>query len=246
MSAGADSKSSRKSSRLSDLMLVVATILVCTIFAEGLVRFLDGRPLFAFPLAEPVGPSSVGGEMLDRVPRAASVERDWFFTDPAPLPNRKPVPDEWMRLFRHLEQNPSGHNEFRPVDMFKAWNAVAAGEPCRHRFLRFAPGQLFVHDPSDGEATPPYRFPPDATLPTGLVTNQLGWRGRPVEVPRPQRTVRLVFVGSSTVIDFHHVPFSYPEFFGHWLSRPHSSGPASRCDAVAARWGRASSGNRRW
>src|SRR6185503_13982224 len=99
---------------------------------------LDGRPLFAFPLAEPVGPSSVGGEMLDKVPRAASVERAWFFTDPAPLPNRKPVPDEWMRLFRYLEQNPSGHNEFRPVDMFKAWNAVAAGDPCRHRFLRFA------------------------------------------------------------------------------------------------------------
>ena len=209
----------RRSSRLSDLALVVGTILVCTILTEGVVRFLDGRPLLAFPLAEPVGPATVSDRLLDKVARAAGVERDWFFSDPPPLPNRRPVPDEWMRLFRHLEQHPSGHNEFRPVDMFKAWNAVAAGDPCRHRFLRFAPGHLLVHDPSDGEPTPPYRFPPDATLPTGLVTNQLGWRGRPLEVPRRPRTVRIVFVGSSTVIDFHHVPFSYPEFVGHWLNR---------------------------
>ena len=48
---------------------------------------------------------------------------------------------------------------------------------------------------------PPYRFPPNSTFPDRLVTNQMGWRGPPIEVPRGPRTIRIVFVGSSTVID---------------------------------------------
>jgi hypothetical protein len=76
-----------------------------------------------------------------------------------------------------------------------------------------------VYDPADGQASPPYRFYPDVTLPDWLVTNQIGWRGRPVQVPRGNKTVRIVFVGASTTVDAHHVPFSYPEFFGHWLNQ---------------------------
>ena len=77
---------------------------------------------------------------------------------------------------------------------------------------------IYVYDPADGKASPPYRFYPNATLPDRLVTNQIGWRGRPIEVPRGPKTVRIVFVGSSTVVDGHFVPFSYPEFVGHWLN----------------------------
>ena len=44
---------------------------------------------------------------------------------------------------------------------------------------------------------PPYRYMPDATQPTWLVTNQMGWRGAPIEVPRgaqdhPHRVRRLL------------------------------------------------------
>jgi hypothetical protein len=46
----------------------------------------------------------------------------------------------------------------------------------------------------------------------------MGWRGPPIEVPRGPRTIRIVFVGSSTVIDGHFVPYSYPEFVGNWLN----------------------------
>lgn len=208
----------KKSSRLQDTILVIVTVLFCTIFAEGTVRALDGRPLFAFPLGTPVGSATVSDELLDRIPRAAGVERAWFFTDPAPLANRGKTPDEWESLFRRIEANPTDPS-FRPVDAFKAWNAVAAGDACKHGFLRHAPDHLLLFDPVDGVATPSYRFPPNATLPTGLVTNQIGWRGKPIEVPRGERTIRIVFVGSSTVLDFHHLPFSYPEFVGHWLNQ---------------------------
>src|SRR5207248_1063617 len=56
------------------------------------------------------------------------------------------------------------------------------------------------------------------TLPDGLVTNQIGWRGLPVQVPRGEKTVRIVFLGASTTVDFHHLPYSYPELFGYWLN----------------------------
>src|SRR5260370_1365088 len=83
---------------------------------------------------------------------------------------------------------------------------VFAGDPCTHRLLRHAPGQLFVYDPADGVGAPRFRFLPDASLPDGLVTNQIGWRGAPIQNPRGDKSVRIVFVGSSTVVDAHYVP----------------------------------------
>ena len=117
----------------------------------------------------------------------------------------------------------SSHNvggmDFRPADVFKAWNSAFAGDPCKHNFLRHAPGMLYLYDPPDGEAKPPYRYMPDATQPTWLVTNQMGWRGAPIEVPRGPKTIRIVFVGSSTTVGPPHLPFSYPELVGYWLNR---------------------------
>ena len=46
----------------------------------------------------------------------------------------------------------------------------------------------------------------------------MGWRGPPIEVPRGPRTIRIVFVGSSTVDRRPLVPYSYPEFVGYWLN----------------------------
>jgi hypothetical protein len=203
---------------VKNILLVFASIAFSIVVAEGVVRYIDGYAMFAPQLSAPAGSATVSPETLDQVPRAAGVEREWFFTDPPPLASRGRVPDEWERLYRSIENNPAGGLEFRPSDAFKVWNSVFAGDPCKHRFLRHAPGQLFVYDPSDGGASPPYRFLPDVTIPSGLVTNQIGWRGAPIENPRGKKTVRIVFVGSSTVVDAHHLPFSWPELVGYWLN----------------------------
>jgi hypothetical protein len=50
------------------------------------------------------------------------------------------------------------------------------------------------------------------------VTNQLGWRGAPIEDPRLPRTVRIVFVGSSVAMDAPHLPFGFTERAGYWLN----------------------------
>jgi hypothetical protein len=200
---------------LKNVLLVLSSIVFSVVVAEGAVRYIDGYRMFVAPLSESSDSMIVKRDVMDQIPRAAGVER----TEPPPRPTRPPTPDEWTRLYRFIEDKPTGGMAFRPSDMFKAWNTVFAGDPCKHKFLHFAPGQLFVYDPSDGMARPPYRFLPDASLPSGLVTNQIGWRGAPVESPRGDRTVRIVFVGSSTVVDAHHLPLSWPELVGHWLNQ---------------------------
>ncbi|MDP1753717.1 MAG: hypothetical protein Q8L22_30075 [Reyranella sp.] len=207
------------SPRLKNILLVFASVVLCLVAAEAIVRVLDGYSMGTLRLNTPTGPASVGAELVDRIPRAAGVERAWFFADPPPLPNRRPVPEEWTRLYRSIQDKDPGLLDFRAADMFKAWNAVFASDPCTSRHLRGAPGRLFLNDPADGKPTPPYRFLADATLPSGLVTNQIGWRGAPIETPRGTRTVRIVFVGASTTVDAHFQPFSWPEFVGYWLNR---------------------------
>jgi hypothetical protein len=208
----------RKPSPLRNSLLVAFSVVVSIVAAECTVRFLNGQPQFVFPLPEAIGTADLKPRELEKVALSTGVDRQWFFSDPPPLPNRGTTPEEWQDLFQYLLEHPTGHSEFLPLDVLKVWNSKFAGDPCQHRFLHSAPGTLFVYDPADGQTTPPYRFPENATLPDGLVTNQLGWRGRPIEVPRKPRTVRIVFVGASTTINTHILPFSYPEYVGHWLN----------------------------
>lgn len=206
-----------RASPWTNAVLMVASIVVSVAVTEEIVRSIDGQPLLVFPMPEPIGLAAVAPQELDSIPRAAGVERAWFFSDPPPLPNRREPSAEWRVQYHRLEEAFTGRTEFRPIDAFKAWNTAFIRSQCWRSFFSAAPEQIFGYDPRDGVDSPPYRFPPNTVLPDDLVTNQIGWRGRPIEVPRPPRTVRIVFVGASTTIDAHHYPFSHPEFFGHWL-----------------------------
>ncbi|HEY6980670.1 hypothetical protein [Reyranella sp.] len=201
-----------------DALLVIASILVSALVAEVVVRYVDGLPLFAMPLPEGVG-KAVTAEQRDEVPLAAGVSRDWFFDDPPSLPNRTKPPAEWQRLFVEVRNHPAKYAPFRPADIFKAWNSAFAGDDvCKNNFLHRAPGVAYLYDPPDGEPYPRYRFLPGVTTPTGLVTNQIGWRGPPIIEPRAPNTIRIVFVGASTTVGAHHLPFSYPEYIDYWLN----------------------------
>jgi hypothetical protein len=203
---------------VKNALLIFASMAFGFAIAEGIVRYIDGYAMFHMPLSTPSGFASVDPKVLDQLPAVAGVQRDWFFTDPPPLPNRRPVPAEWHHRFHAIEANPAASGKFMPSDAFKAWNSVFAADPCKHRLLQHGTPELFVYDPPDGAATPPYRFLPNVTLADGLVTNQVGWRGRPIESPRGDKTVRVVFIGASTTVDSHYAPFSWPEFVGHWLN----------------------------
>jgi hypothetical protein len=198
-------------------MLMIGSILLSVVAAESVARYVDGQPLFAVPLPEGTGEAATERDR-DAVRLVDGVSPDWFFQDPPPLPNRGKPSSEWIRHFEEVQKDPASFGQFRPADLFKAWNSVYAVSPCTNDLLRHAPGSLLLFDPPDGNRYPTYRFLPNATTPLGLVTNQIGWRGPSIAVPRSPRTVRIVFVGASTTVGSHHLPFSYPEFIGPWLN----------------------------
>lgn len=186
--------------------------------AEAAVRWVDDMPLFAFPLPLAVGRDTAASH-VDALPRVNGVDGRWFF-DKVPSPPRQPVPEQWQRWYDDAERRHAATGSmFRGGDMFKVWNTVLAPDPCDHVMLRDAPGSLFVFDPPDGKPLPPFRFLPNATTPETMVTNVFGWRGGPVSFARSPRTIRIVFVGASTVVSSHHMPNSFPEFVGHFLER---------------------------
>ena len=200
-------------------LLLLASILVSLVVAEGIARFDDDLPLLALPLPQPIGANTAASH-LDEIPRAPGVARELFFSDPPPLPNRTKPSAEWERLKTEADRVTPADKVFEAMDMFKAWNSVfVGGDLCKHPVLHFAPGPIYLYDPPDGLGRPPYRFLPNATTPVGLVTNQFGWRGPPVPFARREKTIRIVFAGASTTVAGHSLPYSHPEFIGYWLNR---------------------------
>ncbi len=209
---------------LLNILTSVVSIVVCVVLAEIVVRIIDGQSPVALLLPKQIGTLGIDTTQryVDKIALADGVDRAWYRTDPPPLPNKKPVPKEWRELDHLLQSTPhysrSGA-QFLTWDMFKAWNSVFVGDPCKHSYLSGAPGKLWVYDPPDGKPRPTFRFLPNATLPDTLTTNQFGWRGPPVPFKRSPRTIRIVYVGASTVAEIHLTPYSVPEFLDHWLNQ---------------------------
>lgn len=84
-------------------------------------------------------------------------------------------------------------------------------------FRKF-PAEMYYFPAPWQSLFPRYRYPPHVTLPTGLTTNQFGWRGPEITLNKPPQTIRLACVGASTTVDGHALPFSYPEYLQHWLN----------------------------
>ena len=164
----------RRSSPWSNVLLVIATVVLGVGAAEATVRVLNGQPLFAFPLPDALPWDDVKPEDLDAVPRVPGVQRSWFEVKPQPLSNRKETPPDWRKLYDELAAKVTPSTLFRPIDSFKVWNTARLPTLCARRFFAQSPAHINVYDPPDGDAAPPYRFLPNATFPNGLVTNQMG------------------------------------------------------------------------
>src|SRR3569833_3299104 len=81
-------RSKRRSSPLADTLLVLFSLLLSVFGAELVVRALNGQPLFAFPLPDPVGSASVEPGQLEQIKRAGGVGRAGGGRGPPPRPGR--------------------------------------------------------------------------------------------------------------------------------------------------------------
>jgi hypothetical protein len=201
---------------IGSLGLSVVALGITLVVCEGAVRLLDGQPLLAVrlppprsevPLARPLDPT-IGGALLGEIDPA------WLATRPPALP-RAAVDSEFAAY-----QQAAIAGGARPLETLRVWNrnlvertACTAGST-----FRKLPPPLLVFDPSGPTMHPPYRYRPGLGGRGGLVTNRFGWRGPDLPVDKPTRTVRLAFVGASTTVGLHGLPFSYPEYVVHWLN----------------------------
>ncbi len=173
----------------------------------GMIRLGSPQPVSA----------SDGMRYVANLPAEPGTDRKWFLEDPPPLATRTPVPSEMTRRYDDFVKR----GLYGPQAQY-IWNRQFVFEnTCNGGPSFFAnyPDTVLVFDPPSGNSHPRFRFPPNATSPSGLVTNQFGLRGPPVELRKPPRTIRIAFVGASTTVNPHNFPYSYPEHVVHWLNR---------------------------
>lgn len=221
--------------------LCAAALVAALVVGEGAVRVLDGEPLLTTRLTRPrptaSAPSTASTAALVRasaeaLPLPDDVSLEWIDAAPPPLANRRAPDAELLRL-RARPRPPTAY-EF---EAYRIWNAARAQALACAAWNDFGwlPRPLWVFDPPNGNWHPPYRYPPDRTTPLGLVTNHFGWRGPDIPLDKPAGTIRLAFVGASTTVGLHEMPFSYPEYVVHWFNLwAARAAPGVRFDGINA------------
>ena len=135
------------------------------------------------------------------------VVSDWIYIDPEPpqkfavLPEHQAARDKYGYRANYLWNENLKDSYFTTSGIFNA-----------------LPPEVHLYEAPWGAVLPRYRYPPNVTLPTGITTNQFGWRSSPISLNKPDKTIRIAAVGGSTTVDGHSFPFSYPEYLQRWLN----------------------------
>ena len=151
-----------------------------------------------------------------KLPTAPGTDRRWFLEDPAPLQHRLQVSPQRLERYKDFERR----GIYTPQADY-LWNRyyVESQRCAPNSFFESYPGTVLAFDPPTQSLHPRYRFPPNTTMGSGLVTNEFGLRGPPLTLAKPPKTIRIAFLGASTTVGFHDFPFSYPERVAAWLNR---------------------------
>lgn len=224
--------------------VVLLSAVVALAAAEFAIRKMDGWPLWPLwrplPLAEHASdaPTRRADERPDRryisrIPRAAGIRPEWYEQDPPVAPRIPMTPEIAARASRYTRN---------PFDAFTVWNRAFLKLQVCNGVTDYGLGALedeYVFDAPEPGIYPNYRNLPHVSPPGWFVTNRFGWRGPDVDLNKDGHTIRIAFVGASTTIGAYYLPFSYPEFVGHWLELwARSVHPGVRLEVVnAARTG---------
>jgi hypothetical protein len=201
------------------LLLLVSVLLILALCEYGLRMYRD----FGGTILSPAGFSDdapVADRHVGAVPLPKGIDETWFRRDPpqAARDQREVSPAAAELYWRY-------HNHgVYASQSFYLWNKVYVEKHIcvknDHVFGHYGDltNNLKVFMPQDGEPFPRYRHPPNTLTASGLRTNRYGFRGPELALQKGSNIVRIAFLGASTTIASHAVPFSYPEHFGHWLN----------------------------
>lgn len=210
--------------------IFTATLVVALVAGELIFRRIDGYRILSLqltrasstPLQAPRASTSSAkwrstydaAEYVRAVPHANGVEPLWYQESPPPQDPGPADADLLERAAKYTSGGLYANYEWNRRGVFRA---VCDDE---HRadalFNQFR--DVFVFDAVDGSQLPAFRFLQHARYPTGLKTNNYGFRGRDIALDKPPTVVRVGFVGASTTIGPHAEAYSYPDLVGHWLN----------------------------
>ncbi len=138
---------------------------------------------------------------------SAYVKPDWIYTSPERLTTFDLRPEHAARADQYGYRANYLWNPYLSDGYFLTSGIFSAPPP-----------EVYTYRAPWRTVYPRYRYPPNVTLPTGLTTNQFGWRGPQIDLKKPARTIRIACVGASTTVDGHSLPHAYPELLQHWLN----------------------------
>jgi hypothetical protein len=208
-------------------ILVAVGVSASLVSAELLARRIDGYSLTSWRLirirAPHVAPDVVTATYVDQIAVASGVDRSWFADDPREASGGYPALDPVLA-------ERASSNRGLELSAVYQWNleflrgAACAADPTQppHQNVVatvFPVGELFVFEPLDRSPFPRYRFLRNARYPSGLKTNEFGWRGPDLALNKPEKTIRIAFVGASTTVGPHASKYSYPDYVRTWLER---------------------------
>jgi hypothetical protein len=205
--------------------LSCASILFALVLVESAARYRDGDSLVSLRLRTrtPALASlqwksgAAGTPALPAYVRTIpirGIDIAWFQVDP-PEVTRRPVDPVLQTRYEEFDRR-----GVYPPPSFYIWNTELMKEACgsKENLFRSVPRDVKVFANSDRSPFPAFRFPPNQTLPSGLVTNQFGFRGPALAPRKSAGLIRIAFVGASTTQNVHAYRWSYPELTGSWLN----------------------------
>ena len=180
---------------LKNTLLILVSIALCTVAAEGMVRWIDA----------PEAPSDAL-KHLGEIPLAEGVQRAWFSENHRRSPNRKPVTQSGGRSGAEAEaaddeaciggkRRDGGHTPVRHVQGVEQRLRRPRSLQALH-YLKDAPGQFYVQLRRMATAGRAFASCPDTSDADRVGDKQYGFRGPPVPVARQPKTIRIAFIGA--------------------------------------------------
>ncbi len=179
--------------------------------AEAILTEAASPTLAAQPEPAPVAAAAPDRYTLENFVKehrfSRAIEAKWIHSMPEPVNKYEVLPEHQANRDNYGYRANYLWNEHLSEDYF-AYSGIFDALPPEIKLFE-APWRT---------AMPRYRYPPNVTLPTGLTTNQFGWRGKQINLQKAPDTIRIAAVGASTTVGGHSLPFSYPEMLEHWLN----------------------------
>lgn len=221
---------------LKNTLLIFVSLSISFLIVEIITREVHGYKIMSLVLWKPEVASPVVAtassadpdpieklpelnSLLATIPLASGVQKNWFYQGPPPLNNRAKIPNTDLAWrYKKIPLISLHIGDVYNLD-------YVLDDLCNDQRHYYNDGDelnavnsIYVFRNKNHSPYPLFLFLKETTFPSGLVTNQFGFRGSEIPFVKPLHTIRIAFLGASTTIDQHNYPHSYPEYVGYWLN----------------------------